>query len=130
MTLNINHLKILNTYKCSYICFFQLFARITKLGWFDVQDEEYVFRNEVSDVTKFIQVCYVVSRVTELNRYLFWSLMLQNLNTKRICYLVSDFTTFIQIVMWSSMLQNLYRYDMWSLVLQNFYTLLCVVYVT
>ena len=34
----------------------QLFARITKLGWFDVQEEEYVFRNVVSDVTKFIQV--------------------------------------------------------------------------
>ncbi|XP_076102861.1 exportin-7-like [Mytilus galloprovincialis] len=33
----------------------QLFARITKLGWFDVQDEGFVFRNVVSDVTKFIQ---------------------------------------------------------------------------
>lgn len=35
---------------------FQLFARITKLGWFDIQDKDYVFRNVVTDVTKFIQV--------------------------------------------------------------------------
>ena len=37
-------------------CIFQLFARITKLGWFDIQDKDYVFRNVISDVTKFIQV--------------------------------------------------------------------------
>ncbi|XP_029649457.1 exportin-7 isoform X2 [Octopus sinensis] len=33
----------------------QLFARITKLGWFDVQKDECVFRNAVQDVAKFIQ---------------------------------------------------------------------------
>ncbi|XP_055955985.1 exportin-7 isoform X2 [Patella vulgata] len=33
----------------------QLFARITKLGWFDVNKDEYVFRNVVNDVGKFIQ---------------------------------------------------------------------------
>uniref|UniRef100_A0A4W3JC21 Exportin 7 n=1 Tax=Callorhinchus milii TaxID=7868 RepID=A0A4W3JC21_CALMI len=33
----------------------QLFARITKLGWFDCQKEEYVFRNVITDVTRFLQ---------------------------------------------------------------------------
>ncbi|ESO95104.1 hypothetical protein LOTGIDRAFT_160865 [Lottia gigantea] len=33
----------------------QLFVRITKYGWFDVNKDEYVFRNVVSDVGKFIQ---------------------------------------------------------------------------
>ncbi|XP_013418975.1 exportin-7 isoform X1 [Lingula anatina] len=33
----------------------QLFARITKLGWFDVSKDEYVFRNVIDDVGKFIQ---------------------------------------------------------------------------
>ncbi|KAH9499291.1 Exportin 7 [Bulinus truncatus] len=33
----------------------QLFAKITKYGWFDVNKEEFVFRNVVSDVGKFIQ---------------------------------------------------------------------------
>ncbi|KAJ8316811.1 hypothetical protein KUTeg_004715 [Tegillarca granosa] len=33
----------------------QLFARITKNGWFDIQEDDYVFRNVVTDVTKFIQ---------------------------------------------------------------------------
>ncbi len=32
-----------------------LFARITKLGWFDTKDEQYVFRNVISDVTRFLQ---------------------------------------------------------------------------
>ncbi len=32
-----------------------LFARITKLGWFDTKEEEYVFRNVIADVTKFLQ---------------------------------------------------------------------------
>lgn len=35
---------------------FQLFARITKFGWFDVSKDEYIFRNVVTDVGKFIQV--------------------------------------------------------------------------
>lgn len=34
-----------------------LFARITKLGWFDVDKEENVFRNVIADITKFLQVC-------------------------------------------------------------------------
>lgn len=33
-----------------------LFARISKLGWFDSDKDEYVFRNVVADVTKFLQV--------------------------------------------------------------------------
>uniref|UniRef100_A0A8C5TMN1 Exportin 7 n=1 Tax=Malurus cyaneus samueli TaxID=2593467 RepID=A0A8C5TMN1_9PASS len=33
----------------------QLYARITKLGWFDCQKDEYVFRNVIDDVTKFLQ---------------------------------------------------------------------------
>ena len=32
-----------------------LFARITKLGWFDSKEEEFVFRNVIQDVTKFLQ---------------------------------------------------------------------------
>ena len=39
---------------------FQLFARITKLGWFDVIKDEYVFKNVVNDVGQFIQVSYYV----------------------------------------------------------------------
>lgn len=38
----------------------QLYARITKLGWFDCQKDEYVFRNVITDVTRFLQVrCFV-----------------------------------------------------------------------
>lgn len=33
-----------------------LFARITKLGWFDSDKEDFVFRNVVNDVSKFLQV--------------------------------------------------------------------------
>lgn len=35
----------------------QLYARITKLGWFDCQKDDYVFRNVIADVTRFLQVC-------------------------------------------------------------------------
>lgn len=48
-----------------------LFARITKLGWFD-HKEEFVFRNVVSDISTFLQVCvlaYVVV-VTIAHKYL------------------------------------------------------------
>lgn len=34
----------------------QLYARITKLGWFDCQKDDYVFRNVIADVTRFLQV--------------------------------------------------------------------------
>lgn len=34
----------------------QLYARITKLGWFDCQKDDYVFRNAITDVTRFLQV--------------------------------------------------------------------------
>lgn len=34
----------------------QLYARITKLGWFDNQKDEYVFRSVIVDVTRFLQV--------------------------------------------------------------------------
>ncbi|CAH2275086.1 exportin-7 isoform X2 [Pelobates cultripes] len=33
----------------------QLYARITKLGWFDCQKEDYVFRSVIVDVTRFLQ---------------------------------------------------------------------------
>lgn len=32
-----------------------LFARITKLGWFDTQDEDFVFRNVITDIHRFLQ---------------------------------------------------------------------------
>ncbi|XP_039282073.1 exportin-7 isoform X2 [Nilaparvata lugens] len=32
-----------------------LFARISKLGWFDCDKDEYIFRNVVADVSKFLQ---------------------------------------------------------------------------
>ncbi|XP_044735322.1 exportin-7 isoform X2 [Chrysoperla carnea] len=32
-----------------------LFARITKLGWFDLNKDVFVFRNVVADITKFLQ---------------------------------------------------------------------------
>ena len=32
-----------------------LFARITNLGWFDSKEDDYVFRNVIADVTKFLQ---------------------------------------------------------------------------
>nr|CAD7194109.1 unnamed protein product [Timema douglasi] len=32
-----------------------LFARISKLGWFDSDKEEFVFRNVVTDISKFLQ---------------------------------------------------------------------------
>ena len=42
-------------YLLKYFLHFQLFSRITKLGWYDVLKDEYVFRNVVADVGKFIQ---------------------------------------------------------------------------
>ena len=33
-----------------------LFARITKLGWFDAEEEEFVFRDVITDISKFLQV--------------------------------------------------------------------------
>ena len=38
-----------------------LFSRITKLGWFDSDKDEFVFRAVISDVTKFLQGCTVIS---------------------------------------------------------------------
>ena len=35
---------------------FQLFARITKQGWFDVSKESYVFRNVIDDIKQFLSV--------------------------------------------------------------------------
>ena len=43
-----------------------LFSRITKLGWFDSEKEEFVFRAVITDVTKFLQVqqtIYVISSI-------------------------------------------------------------------
>lgn len=44
----------------------QLYARITKLGWFDCQKDDYVFRNVIADVTRFLQVCVCVVCVRAL----------------------------------------------------------------
>jgi len=45
----------------------QLYARITKLGWFDCQKDEYVFRNVITDVTRFLQVrLFLVRRIHTL----------------------------------------------------------------
>lgn len=40
-----------------------LFARISKLGWFDSDKDEFVFRNVVSDVSKFLQVSIIEAPV-------------------------------------------------------------------
>jgi hypothetical protein len=34
----------------------QVIAKITKLGWFEVQKEQFVFRELIADVKKFLQV--------------------------------------------------------------------------
>jgi len=34
----------------------QLYARLAKRGWFDCQKDDYVFRNAITDVTRFLQV--------------------------------------------------------------------------
>lgn len=34
----------------------QVIAKITKLGWFEVQKDEFVFREIIADVKKFLQV--------------------------------------------------------------------------
>lgn len=44
-----------------------LFARISKLGWFDSDKEEFVFRNVVSDVAKFLQVWHILINVTAIH---------------------------------------------------------------
>jgi len=36
-----------------------LFARITKLGWFDMDKDEFVFRNVIADVGSFLQVLQI-----------------------------------------------------------------------
>uniref|UniRef100_A0A8D0V8P3 Exportin 7 n=1 Tax=Sus scrofa TaxID=9823 RepID=A0A8D0V8P3_PIG len=48
----------------------QLYARITKLGWFDCQKDDYVFRNAITDVTRFLQdsVEYCIIGVTILSQ--------------------------------------------------------------
>ncbi|KAM4748193.1 exportin-7 [Rhinophrynus dorsalis] len=48
----------------------QLYARITKLGWFDCQKEDYVFRSVIVDVTRFLQdsVDYCVIGVSILSQ--------------------------------------------------------------
>lgn len=43
----------------------QLYARITKLGWFDCQKDDYVFRNVIADVTRFLQVRMSFYRVIQ-----------------------------------------------------------------
>ena len=51
-----------------------LFARITKLGWFDSskETENFVFRNVIADVTKFLQVVQtcLASSAQILNQFL------------------------------------------------------------
>ena len=51
-----------------------LFARITKLGWFDSskETENFVFRNVIADVTKFLQVVQtcMASSAQILNQFL------------------------------------------------------------
>ena len=47
-----------------------LFARISKLGWFDSDKDEFIFRNVVSDVAKFLQVLFLIhSRISLVSRY-------------------------------------------------------------
>lgn len=49
-----------------------LFARITKLGWFDAHKDELLFRNVVADISKFLQVCFErFNRKTLLGLWIF-----------------------------------------------------------
>lgn len=41
-----------------------LFARISKLGWFDGEKEDYVFRNVVNDISQFLQVRIIINGVS------------------------------------------------------------------
>lgn len=47
-----------------------LFARISKLGWFDSDKDDFVFRNVVSDVAKFLQVLFASILYTKLYKML------------------------------------------------------------
>ncbi|WAR22240.1 XPO7-like protein [Mya arenaria] len=78
----------------------QLFSRITKLGWYDVLKDEYVFRNVVTDVGKFIQsgstqhimigVQLLSQLVCEMNRVSEHGLLLHSLRLAHNC-LTFDF---------------------------------------
>ncbi|WAR22655.1 XPO7-like protein [Mya arenaria] len=77
-----------------------LFSRITKLGWYDVLKDEYVFRNVVTDVGKFIQsgstqhimigVQLLSQLVCEMNRVSEHGLLLHSLRLAHNC-LTFDF---------------------------------------
>ena len=43
----------------------QLFARITKQGWFDTAKEVYAFRNVIPEVNQFLNVRIAVTFVKE-----------------------------------------------------------------
>ena len=43
-----------------------LFSRITKLGWFDSDKDEFVFRAVISDVTKFLQGAKYFSKYSQI----------------------------------------------------------------
>lgn len=51
----------------------QVIAKITKLGWFDVQKDQLIFRDIVADVKKFLQVgkieqdCFLKNKLVLLN---------------------------------------------------------------
>lgn len=69
-----------------------LFARISKLGWFDSDKDEYVFRNVISDVTKFLQVHFFFlsksnlssSSYKGLHLVLVWRMLLRKFSSKDI----------------------------------------------
>lgn len=59
-----------------------LFARISKLGWFDGEKEDYVFRNVVSDISQFLQVEYAtVSSFTVLSEAVSFQLPIHFIQT-------------------------------------------------
>lgn len=43
----------------------QVIAKLTKLGWFEVQKDEFVFREIIADVKKFLQVRRRVNAILE-----------------------------------------------------------------
>ena len=49
-----------------------LYSRITKLGWFDNEKDEFVFRNVMSDVNKFLSGTVLFGFVVGLKKVSKW----------------------------------------------------------
>lgn len=42
-----------------------LFARITKVGWVDMKNEQFVFRDIIPHISHFVGVCFVFYLITK-----------------------------------------------------------------